>query len=300
MARMRFMDGAVVLDKPRGITSFGAVKKVRHILGIRKIGHLGTLDPMGTGVLPLLLGRATRLARFFLGHRREYVATIRFGWATSTYDADGEAEGETVPVAVDSAKLEGLLREFTGEIMQAPPPVSAKKVAGVRAYKLARERRPVELDPVAVTIEELELVELDGPHATIRCLCSAGTYVRSLAHDLGRAVGCGAHVAELRRTVVGDFTLENALTPDDLRERMEAGRMEDALQPPADLLPEIPVQRVDEAGAARIRFGQDFRVSPFGSARDSRLVKAVDPEGRLLCLGKAVSPRLFHPFIVLA
>lgn len=295
---MKHVDGAIILDKPLGITSFGAVRKVRKIVGVRKIGHVGTLDPIGTGVLPMLVGRATRLARFYLGHRREYVAKIRFGWRTSTYDREGEVVGNCREIEVDVSELESLLARFTGQIMQVPPPVSAKKVKGVRAYKLAREQRPVELEPAAVEIEELELLEASGAHATVRCLCSAGTYIRSLAHDLGQELECGAHVAQLRRTMVGEFDAEDAVTLEELEGLGGDGRLQDAVLPPADLLPEIPVQHVDEHVAGRIRFGRDFRVNPFGMAADARLVKAVGPDGRLLCLGKAVSPRLFHPFLV--
>lgn len=292
------MDGAIILDKPAGITSFGAVRKVRRLFGKAKVGHLGTLDPLGTGVLPMLVGRATRLARFYLDHEREYVARIRFGWATSTYDAEGDPIGESVPVELRESVLEDLLEEFRGTIHQVPPAVSAKKVAGVRAYKLARKRRPVVLDPVEVTIEELEILDLSGPVATLRCLCSAGTYIRSLAHDLGRALGCGAHVAQLRRTLVGEFRITGALSMEKLESMHEEGRIGEALLSPVDLLPEIPVERVDAGMAARIRVGHDFRVNPFGRSAAARLVKAVGPDGRLLCLGKAVSPRMFHPFLV--
>ncbi len=296
--RMSLMDGAIILDKPAGITSFAAVRKIRWLVGGEKVGHLGTLDPLGTGVLPMLVGRATRLARFYSGHKREYVAKVRFGWATSTYDAEGEPLGEPCSVDLHDSAVESLLEGFRGTWSQVPPPVSAKKVNGVRAYKLARKRQPVALDPVEVTIEELELVDVSGPIATLRCLCSVGTYIRSLAHDLGKQIGCGAHVAELRRTQVGDFGIDGALSLDELEAMHDQDRIGEALLAPADLLPEIPVQRVDAGVAARIRFGHDFRVNPFGQSADARVVKAVGPDGRLLCLGKAVSPRLFHPFLV--
>lgn len=295
---MSLMDGALILDKPAGITSFAAVRKVRWLLGGQKVGHVGTLDPLGTGVLPMLIGRATRLARFYLGHKREYVAKVRFGWATSTYDADGDPDGEPRAVELDESSLEPLLEQFRGPFGQVPPPVSAKKIKGVRAYKLAREQKPVALDPVEVTVHELELIDVRGPVATLRCLCSAGTYVRSLAHDLGKEAGCGAHVMELRRTRVGEFGVEQAVTIEVLEEMQGDDCLEDALLAPVTLLPEIPIQRVDDGTAAKIRFGHDFRVNPFGRSADARLVKAVGPDGRLLCLGKAVSPRLFHPFLV--
>ena len=230
---MNPMDGAVILDKPAGITSFGAVRRVRSLIGGGKVGHVGTLDPLGTGVLPMLVGRATRLARFYLGHEREYVAGIRFGWATTTYDRDGEAVREPVDVELERPLLEELFETYRGTLSQTPPQVSAKKVDGVRAYKLARKRRPVRLDPVSVEIRELELLEVDGSLAVVRCLCSAGTYIRSLAHDLGQEMGCGAHVASLRRTLVGEFSLENAHTLESLESMREAGRIEEAVLSPA-------------------------------------------------------------------
>ncbi len=292
------MDGAVILDKPAGITSFVAVRKVRGLLGGAKVGHLGTLDPLGTGVLPMLVGRATRLAQFYLGHKREYLAEIRFGWATDTYDRDGEPLGKPVEVRVDSSDLDGLLSGFRGVIRQVPPPVSAKKIDGVRAYKLARRRNPVEPDPVEVEIFELELLQVGGATARIRCFCSAGTYMRSLAHDLGGLLGCGAHVAELRRTRVGEFSLDEARTLEELEGLRDEGILDDALLSPLELLPEIPVHRVGYEEAARIRHGRDFRVSPFGQCVGAQVVKAVTNDGQLVCLGEAVMPRVYHPFVV--
>ncbi len=293
------MNGAIVLDKPAGITSFGAIRRVRNLLDGEKVGHIGTLDPLGTGVLPLLVGRATRFAQFYTGHDREYVATIRFGWATTSYDADGERVGEPVEVELDPLELESRLDRFRGVIRQVPPPVSAKKIDGVRAYKLARKKQPVAPQPVDVEIYELELMGTEGACATLRCSCSTGTYVRSLAHDIGAEMGCGAHVATLRRTRVGDFTLEEARTIDELEALGEEGRLEEGSIPAAELLPEFPVEHVDIEQAVRIRHGQEFRVSPFGPCSDARLVKAVDHEGTLLCIGKAIGPRMFHPSIVL-
>lgn len=292
------MDGAVILDKPAGITSFAAVRNVRRLLGGEKVGHVGTLDPLGTGVLPLLVGRATRLAQFYSGHQRAYLAEIRFGWATTTYDREGEPLAEPRDLTLDRPSLEALLSHYRGVISQVPPPVSAKKVDGVRAYKLARSQKPVELDPVDVEIRELELLEVSGSSARLRCLCSTGTYIRSLAHDLGREMGCGAHVAELRRTQVGEFAIGDALTLESLEAMRDESRMEEALLPPLALLPDIPIHRVDAGEAVRICHGHDFRVSPFGPCEESRLVKAVGPDGRLLCLGRAVMPRMFHPFVV--
>ena len=293
------MNGAIVLDKPAGITSFGAIRRVRNLLDGEKVGHIGTLDPLGTGVLPLLVGRATRFAQFYTGHDREYIATIRFGWATTSYDADGERVGEPVEVELDASELEPRLDRFRGAIRQVPPPVSAKKIDGVRAYKLARKKKPVAPQPVDVEVYELELMGIEGPCARLRCSCSTGTYVRSLAHDIGAEMGCGAHVETLRRTRVGDFTVDGARTIDELEVLAADGRLEEVLIPAVDLLPEFPVERVDIEQAVRIRHGQEFRVSPFGPCSEARLVKAVDHEGTLLCIGKAIGPRMFHPSIVL-
>lgn len=292
------MDGVIVLDKPRGISSHDAVRKVRWLAKTRKVGHLGTLDPLGTGVLPLVVNKASRLARFFLDHEREYEATLRFGWATDSYDRDGCAAGEKREAAVDGKRIEELLGEFRGVQQQTPPPISAKKVGGVPAYKLARSNQAVALEPVEVEIYEIELLAAAGATASIRCRCSSGTYIRSLAHDLGQRLGCGAHVDSLRRTLVGDFAIEDAYSLEELEEMRGQERLDEAFLPLEKLLPEFPVHRVDAVTANRIGHGRDFRVSPFGNAREARRIKAVDPGGRLVCIGEAVMPRLYHPIVV--
>lgn len=292
------MDGVIVLDKPRGISSHDAVRKVRWLAKTRKVGHLGTLDPLGTGVLPLVVNKASRLARFFLDHEREYEATLRFGWATDSYDRDGCAAGEKREAAIDGKRLEELLGEFRGVQQQTPPPISAKKVGGVPAYKLARSNQAVALEPVEVEIYEIELLAAAGATASIRCRCSSGTYIRSLAHDLGQRLGCGAHVDSLRRTLVGDFAIEDAYSLEELEAMRGQERLDEAFLPLEKLLPEFPVHRVDAVTANRIGHGRDFRVSPFGNAREARRIKAVDPGGRLVCIGEAVMPRLYHPIVV--
>lgn len=292
------MDGVIVLDKPRGISSHAAVRKVRWLAKTRKVGHLGTLDPLGTGVLPLVVNKASRLARFFLDHEREYEATLRFGWATDSYDRDGCAAGEKREAAIDGKRIEELLGEFRGVQQQTPPPISAKKVGGVPAYKLARSNQAVALEPVEVEIYEIELLAAAGATASIRCRCSSGTYIRSLAHDLGQRLGCGAHVDSLRRTLVGDFAIEDAYSLEELEEMRGQERLDEAFLPLEKLLPEFPVHRVDAVTANRIGHGRDFRVSPFGNAREARRIKAVDPGGRLVCIGEAVMPRLYHPIVV--
>ncbi len=294
------MDGAIILNKPTGITSNTAVQKLRKLLEFKKIGHLGTLDPLATGVLPMLLGQATRFARFYLNHKREYVASIRFGWATTTYDRDGDVVGEQKQVELNADELENLMDSFRGSISQVPPPVSAKKVDGVRAYKLAHKNQPVELAPVEIEIQELELLEVSGNTARLRCLCSAGTYIRSIAHDLGARMGCMAHVAELHRTQVANFRIEEAYSLEALDELKEKGQLEAALLIPVQLLPDMPVHYVDESVAVLIGHGRDFKTASVENCDSQKIIKAVGPDGRLLCLGKAVSQQLFHPIVVLA
>jgi tRNA pseudouridine55 synthase len=293
------MDGIIVLDKPQGISSHDAVQKMRRIAGIKRVGHLGTLDPIGTGVLPLVLGRATRLSRFFLNHDRSYEASIRFGFSTDTYDVCGEPTSEKQDVTLDRARLEELIEPFRGRLSQMPPPVSAKKIGGVPAYKLARKNMPVELEAVEVQVYEFTLGEIEGSLARVTVRCSSGTYLRSLAHELGQRLGPGAHVEALRRTAMGEFSLEMARTVEQLEALRQQGRLGEALLALTDVLPEIPTERVDAATAAQIGHGRDFRVSPYGNRKGSKQVKAVDPQGRLVAIAEARLPLLYHPIVVL-
>lgn len=292
------MNGVFVVDKPSGISSHQAVQKLRRLAGERRVGHLGTLDPIATGVLPLVIGKATRLSKFFLGHDREYETTVRCGFSTSTYDRAGEPTSEAVAVRLCKEELEQALEGFRGSIRQTPPPVSAKKVGGVRAYEMARAKKPVALEPVPVEIYELTLLGLDGDRFRLRVRCSAGGYVRSLAHDLGQELGCGAHVEELRRTAMGEFDLSQARTLDELEELAAAGELRTALTPASELLPEIPGYRIDQATAARVLHGQDFRIHTFSAEPPPRRVKALDRSGELLAIGEMRLPWTYHPVIV--
>lgn len=293
------MDGVIVVDKPSGWTSHDVVGKMRRLAGTRRIGHLGTLDPMATGVLPLVVDRATRLARFFTKADKVYEAEVRFGFATTTYDADGEPMGTPVEPAVSIAELERVFSAFRGTFSQTPPPVSAKKIDGVPAYKLARKGRTVELAPVEVSIEELTVQSFDGARARILVRCSGGTYVRSLAHDAGAALGCGAHLSALRRLRSGMFGIEQALTIDALAGLAEAGAIEGAVIPAAELLPEFPAVAVDEVTAGRIRQGREFHSSPFTVRNGAPHVRAIDGNGRLVAVGQIKLPNLYHPILVL-
>ena len=293
------LDGVIVVNKPEGWTSHDVVGKMRGIAGTRRVGHLGTLDPIATGVLPLMIGQATRLARFWDGSEKGYEAVVRFGFATSTYDRAGEPRGPVTNPNITIDQIEACLVPMRGEIEQTPPPVSAKKVNGVPAYKLARKNMAVELAPSRVSIYELTLVEAEGARARLRVRCSAGTYIRSIAHELGISLGCGAHVEALVRTHSGPFRLEEAFTLERLQSLKNEGRFGEALVAMSDLLPEFPAVFVDDITAKNIRQGRDFNVSPFRVNLGSPHVKAIGPDGRLVAIGRIAMPHLYHPVVVM-
>lgn len=289
----------IVADKPGGWTSHDVVNKVRRWAGTKKVGHLGTLDPAATGVLPLVIGRATRLAQFYTRNDKIYEGVVCFGHSTDSYDGDGTATSQPREVSVSAAELEPLLDRFRGRFLQTPPPVSAKKIGGRPAYELARKQQPVELKPVEVEVFALDLLEVAGNRARLRVHCSAGTYLRSIAHDLGQALGCGAYLATLRRVRSGDFSIEQAHTLEQLGALAEAGRFDEAVIPASLLLPEFPSERVDAITAGQIRNGRAFRVSPFQVAKTARYVKALNSQGELIAIGEARLPHLYHPVLVL-
>jgi tRNA pseudouridine55 synthase len=293
------LDGVIVVDKPEGWTSHDVVNKVRRIAQTKKAGHLGTLDPIATGVLPLVIGRATRLAQFYTRSDKIYEGLIRFGWATNTYDRAGERLGEFVEPRFTAGELERELEKFRGEFLQTPPPVSAKKVQGRRAYELARKAVAVELEPVKVHVYELSMLSMDGAEVRVRAHCSGGTYMRSIAHDLGQALGCGAHLAELRRLASGEFEIAQARTIGRLESLAASERLVDAIVPASEMLPGFPSVFVDDAAAIHIRNGRSFPASPFRSQAASRYVKAITRKGELVAIGEAVLPNLYHPIVVL-
>ena len=293
------MDGAIVVDKGAGWTSHDVVNKMRRIAATERVGHLGTLDPAATGVLPVVVGKATRLAQFYTRSDKVYEGVVRFGWATNTYDGDGAPVGDKREVVVDRAELEGLLDRFRGEIRQTPPPVSAKKVDGRRAYELARKQIAVTLDPVEVQVYELELLGVDGAEARLRVHCSGGTYVRSIAHDLGTLLGCGAHLGELRRLSSGEFEIARARTIPQLEALAADGRLIDALVAASEMLPAFPSVYVEEAAVRDIRNGRNFPASPFRAQPGAKYVKAVTRQGELVAVGEVVVPNLYHPMVVL-
>jgi tRNA pseudouridine55 synthase len=293
------LDGAIVVDKPEGWTSHDVVGKMRRIARTKKIGHLGTLDPIATGVLPLVIGRATRLAQFYTRSDKIYEGLVRFGWSTDSYDRAGAPTSERLDVNMNSDTLETALERFRGEFLQTPPPVSAKKIEGRRAYELARQAVAVELEPVRIHVYEIIVLGIDGADVRLRAHCSGGTYMRSIAHELGQALGCGAHLAELRRIASGEFDLDQARTIAQLESLAAEERLLDALVPASQMLPGLPSVFVDDLTATQIRNGRNFPASPFRSQPASRYVKAVSRHGELVAIGEAVLPNTYHPTVVL-
>jgi tRNA pseudouridine55 synthase len=294
------VDGALVIDKPAGLTSHDVVAAVRRTLAT-KVGHTGTLDPIATGVLPLLLGRATRLARFIAADIKAYEARVRFGRATDTYDAAGRTVGRETAVTLDRAALETVLGRFRGSGTQQPPAYSAKKIDGRRAYVLARGEAAPVLPAMPVTVHALEVAEVSGADAVLRVISSAGFYVRSLAHDLGVALGCGAHLVALRRTASGPFTLAQAEPLESvLRERAGALR---AIVPMQHLLPELPALPLAAAGLARVRHGQAVRPGDLSSAPPAGRVayaRLLAPDGTLAAVAAPASDAAaLQPVVVL-
>ena len=290
------LNGVLVVDKPAAWTSHDVVARCRKLLGERSIGHLGTLDPLATGVLPLVLGRMTRLSQFYTGSEKEYEGTIRLGIATDTYDADGEPVGPESEVKVSLEEIISTTEAFVGKLQQVLPPFSAKKIQGVPAYKLARKKIEVELKPVEVEIHEFRVNALHGADVTFWCRVSSGTYVRSLAHTLGEKLGCGAHLASLRRTRVAEFPIEQAHTLEQIGEAAQQGSLDALLIHPRLLLPEVPSVTADEEAQGRIRNGRTVNLPEMSR---SKFVKVFAGQADLICLASRVAGTLFHPKVVL-
>ena len=300
------ISGVLIVDKPSGVTSHDVVARVRRILGIRQIGHFGTLDPFATGVLPLSVSKATRFAQFYLKSRKAYEGTMRLGFSTDTYDGTGTPTSEEVSVSVESDAIERLFREFTGRLMQTPPPYSAKRVGGMRAYELARQNKPFKLEPVEVEVYALELLSFDGTRARFAVECSGGTYVRSLAHDIGQHLGCGAHLDGLRRTTVAEFTLDRAVTLEGLEEAVREQKVADCIIPLEALLPDCPELIVRGRDEKSVRHGHKFELAQperfgRGTGREQAVsvLKIMNPEHRLIAIARHVSGSIYHPDLVL-
>jgi tRNA pseudouridine55 synthase len=289
------MNGLLVVDKPSGVTSHDVVSIVRRATGEKSIGHLGTLDPMATGVLPMLLGKYTRLAQFFGQAEKEYEGHIRFGFATDTFDAEGTASADPQPLTHSLEELRELSRGFHGEVDQLPPIYSAKKINGVPAHKLARAGADVPVRTARITIHNFELCSLDRETAAFTIEVSAGGYVRSVAHELGELAGCGAHLSSLRRTRAGAFTLAQAITIDQLKQSTTA-ELEGLLPHPRTLLPEMPSVTVEEQLAGRLRNGMQVNLPEFSQAP---LVKVFTSPTELLGIARRIAGTLMQPIVVI-
>jgi tRNA pseudouridine55 synthase len=328
------MNGVLIIDKPGGLTSHDVVNRVRRILHERSVGHLGTLDPLATGVLPLVVGNLTRLAQFYTASEKSYEGVICFGFATDTYDAEGEPAAPAQPVTLNLDQVVTLAAAFRGVIDQMPPPFSAKKIHGVPAYKLARKHKEVVLQPVQVEIREFEILGVEGHRARFRARVASGTYMRSVAHEMGQKLGCGAHLESLRRTAVAEFSIADAHTLEELEAvartsktkpthpeaeaKIEAeakdtepaaSQAEKSAAPetiphafenlfvhPRMLLPQFPCVTADEANTLRIRAGRSVNLPELSRARQ---VKVFSGQKDLIAIATRVAGTLFHPRIVL-
>ncbi len=288
-------NGILIIDKPAGITSHDVVSRLRRILKTKSIGHTGTLDPFATGVLVMLIGKATRLARFLDKDAKEYEATVRFGFETDTGDATGERRGEKEkgrkgdnPV-IKVSDLEAVLPEFRGEIWQTPPMYSAKKVKGKKLYELAREGIEIEREPVKITIYKLDLIEnkeIRNPQSEIRIrvACSAGTYIRTLAEDIGKKVGTGAHLAGLRRTRAGNFDLEKAVTIEELEKIVSDGKLGEISISMNDALVHLPKIILTETEVEKTRNGIKYNYKNAETA-DNQAIRMTDENNNLAAIG---------------
>lgn len=286
------MDGILIIDKPAGMTSHDVVNRVRRILGTKKVGHTGTLDPFATGVLVVLVGKATRLAQFIDKDEKEYEAMAAFGYATDTGDLTGERRGEGETRRRGEVSLGDILQilpKFRGEIEQVPPMYSAKKVAGKKLYELARKGQEVERKPALVNISKLELdgeIHRSDPEPDVSYLklivrCSAGTYIRTLVEDIGKAVGIGAHLKELRRTHAGRFSLGNAVS---LEQFERSGHRASLLLPLEAAVEHLPEFRLDEGRVAATRNGMSTRVGQ-NVWQKGEIVRMTSPDGELVAIG---------------
>jgi tRNA pseudouridine55 synthase len=295
------VNGLLVVDKPGGVTSHDVVNRLRKITGEHSIGHLGTLDPMATGVLPLLLGKFTRLAQYFSDATKGYTGAIRFGFATDTYDAEGEPAGPDLWPEFAQGLTLGRVRlvasRFRGEMRQMPPPYSAKKIDGKPAYKFAREGKPVELKLARISIESFEIRSMQNGEAAFAMEISSGGYVRAVAHEMGQELACGAHLSSLRRTRSGTFTLDDAHTLEELEALVgNVAALQAACLHPRLLLPQMPSVTADAMVLGRLRNGAQANLPEFSHAP---LVKVFAGQRELAGIAKRIAGTLFQPVLVL-
>lgn len=278
------MDGVLIIDKPEEWTSHDVVAKVRNLLKIKKVGHTGTLDPFATGVLPLTLGRATRLTSYFLSSDKTYRGVIRFGFATTTFDRDGEPAGEDSHPQIDAGRLQEIFNRYLGTVRQTQPPYSARKIQGKPMYRYARKGVPLEGETKEVTIKSLNLLGVQGSEAEFELSCAAGTYARSVAHDVGRDYGCGAHLVRLRRTRSGDFPIESACALAEGERFHSREFFTERIIPMRDLLPDIPAIRLSQGDIERVGHGMDLNL--LTSSWNADEYRLLNEQGDLVALAQ--------------
>lgn len=304
------IDGLLLVDKPPGVTSHHVVLEIRKIFPFNKVGHCGTLDPMATGLLIVALGKATRLFPFFSKADKVYQGQIRLGYSTDSYDSQGEPVSQEKKDFPSQQKLVNMMKKFQGEIDQIAPPFSAKKYKGKPLYVLARKKKEFKLKSSKVFVHFFDLTSYSPPFLHFAVKCSSGTYVRSLAHDLGQALGCGAHLSRLNRTKVGDFDLDQACSLEDIRRLVKEGKIESILFPLETLLPQFPKVILNENGTALVRNGNLISskdILGIFPQHNSLLVptqehvfKLFNKEGKLLVFGrKDIQRGSIHPFLVI-
>lgn len=276
------ISGVLVVDKPVGMTSHDVVEAIRRGTGIRRAGHTGTLDPRASGVLVILVGPAVRLSEYVSASDKRYQAIIRLGSSTDTFDADGKFVRTDQPVNVTEEQFENTLKQFEGEIEQTPPPYSAVKVGGRRAYDMARQGEEVELPPRKITVHHLEVLEWAPPEVVVDVHCSSGTYVRSLANDMGNALGTGAYLVGLRRTKSGRFSLRDATPLRKLQEAFTAGNWYQFLIPAAEALTDVPAVELNPDDVEEVRHGHRVKAAP--GVEQPQLVRGVSAAGELIAL----------------
>ncbi len=306
------MDGLILVDKPQNFTSHDIVLKIRNILNIKKVGHYGTLDPLATGLMLLALGKATRFFPFFSTTDKVYEGLIRLGFSTDTYDSAGKPTSSEEKNYPQKDNLLKAMKKFEGEIQQVPPPYSAKKYKGKPLYALVREKKEFELRPSKVFIHFFQLIKYNPPLLEFKAKCSSGTYIRSIAHDLGEGLGCRAHLSELTRTDVGNFNIKESRSIGEIKELADAGKIDEFLIPFESLLPEFPKIILKERGSVLVKNGnlvspeniQKIIIDESSSAKTSpegeEVFRMFSLEGKFLALAKKVPEKnCFHPFLVI-
>ncbi len=284
--------GVIIANKPEGLTSFEVVKRIKEVTKPQKVGHMGTLDPFATGVLPLAVGKATKLVRFLINKDKEYRGTVKLGEATDTHDLNGEIVEQNPVGDIDPERTKKIAGDFEGMREQTPPMYSAKKLEGRRLYELAREGKEVKREPELVNIYRLEILEVKNDEIEFRMHCSAGAYVRKFAHNFGNRLGCGGHLKKLKRISAGPFSLKDSCSPEEIERNFK-----EVLIPLSEIPLEFDSVTVDEETRDGVKHGRDFRAEDIDKRREYYCV--LDKKKRLIALAEPDGENLLHPSIVL-